>query len=109
MTLNSTAKIKAVFGEPGTKNLVTYEIPYTMYFNNGKKLVPVTKITSHKLLKDRILAVLNKVLLVYGHKRIKELGLDVFGGCYNYRLMRGGSELSTHSWGIALDFDPENN
>jgi hypothetical protein len=31
-------------------------------------------------------------------------GLRDFGGCYQWRLQRGGSKLSTHSWGIALDF-----
>ena len=37
------------------------------------------------------------------------LGLDLFGGCFNYRPMRGGTALSMHSWGIAYDGDPERN
>lgn len=36
-------------------------------------------------------------------------GVSIFGGCYNYRLMRGGSSLSMHSWACAIDLDPVNN
>lgn len=28
-----------------------------------------------------------------------------YAGCYNWRAQRGASKLSTHCWGIALDFD----
>jgi len=45
----------------------------------------------------------------YGEARIRELGLDLFGGCLNVRKMRGGTRYSMHSWGIAVDIDPANN
>lgn len=32
-----------------------------------------------------------------------------YGGCYNYRAVRGGSHLSLHSWGIAIDLNVEDN
>ena len=50
-----------------------------------------------------------RVLDHYGPERIRELGLDLFGGCLNVRRMRGGSAWSVHAWGAALDFDPERN
>jgi hypothetical protein len=46
---------------------------------------------------------------VYGIEKIKALQLDDFGGCFNYRKMRGGTQLSLHSWGVAIDLDPDRN
>ena len=54
----------------------------------------------------RVLAV---VLDHYGLDEIKRLRLDLWGGCLNVRKMRGGDRYSMHSWGIALDYDPERN
>ena len=45
----------------------------------------------------------------YGEDMFRAMGLDQFGGCFNHRQMRGGSSLSMHSWGIAVDLDPTNN
>ena len=39
----------------------------------------------------------------------RKLGIDLWGGCLNVRQMRGGSSWSMHSWGIAIDFDPDRN
>jgi len=52
---------------------------------------------------------LTKVFDHYGMERIKELRLDRWGGCLNVRKMRGGSKWSMHSWGIAIDYDPDRN
>jgi hypothetical protein len=36
-------------------------------------------------------------------------GMSRFGGAFNYRPMRGGSALSMHAYGAAIDFDPQRN
>jgi hypothetical protein len=41
--------------------------------------------------------------------KINEWGMNLYGGGYNFRLMRGKTQLSMHSWGCALDFDPARN
>jgi len=53
--------------------------------------------------------IFKEILHYYGLEKIKELGIDIYGGCYNFRKMRGGSDYSRHSWGIAIDLDPERN
>lgn len=53
--------------------------------------------------------ILAKVLNHYGQDDIAQLGLDLWGGCLNVRKMRGGTNWSTHAWGIAIDWDPEHN
>jgi hypothetical protein len=69
----------------------------------------VTSIGCHEKVHDAVLRVLERVLSHYGPDKIRELRLDRYGGCLNIRKKRGGSAWSMHSWGIALDFDPDRN
>jgi len=89
-------------------NLVTYAIPYPFRLA-WDTTQTVTKITTHYKVKDSVLRVLNEVLDHYGLEEIDRLHLNRYGGCFQYRKTRNGSALSTHAWGIALDFDPERN
>jgi len=36
-------------------------------------------------------------------------GMSNYAGAYNFRVMRGGSALSMHSYGCAVDFDAPRN
>jgi hypothetical protein len=70
----------------------------------------IVKATScHEKIHDAALRVLTRVLDHYDADKVRQLGLDLFGGCLNVRKMRGGSAWSMHSWGIAFDFDPDRN
>lgn len=103
----TTQQLIAKYGTPSENPnyLTTIVLPYPMVYD-GK---PVTKMRCHKLVADRFLAVFNELLAVYGLEKIKQLEINVFGGCFNYRLMRGGTELSRHSWGVAIDLNPNKN
>lgn len=96
---------KSIFGAPGSSRLVRIVPPYPLYFEAAK----VGSISVHEVIARHVEQALQEVLDVYGIQRIKALGLDQYGGCYNYRQTTGGGSLSMHAWGIALDFMPESN
>jgi len=92
----------------GEGYLVKIDLPYPMRLAWDTDTT-VKVMMCHKLVADKFKAVFNDLLIYYGYDKIKELGIDLFGGCFNYRKMRGGSAWSMHSWGIAIDLDPARN
>lgn len=103
-------QIFSKYGQPGDeKNFTTIALPYPMRIAWDKEKT-ITKMRCHKLVAQNFLNVFNELLSVYGHNKIKELGIDLYGGCYNFRKKRGSkSSWSTHSWAIAIDLDSERN
>ncbi len=97
----------AHYGEVGT-NQTTIALPYPLRIAWDLKK-SVNSFSCHRLVHDSLGSALNRVLAHYGPDRLRELGLDLWGGCLNVRRERGGSQWSTHSWGIAIDFDPDRN
>jgi len=95
------------YGEPGT-NLTMIDLPYPHRLAWNQRQV-VERTQCHDRVAASIVRVLENVRNHYGMDQIRELRLDCFGGCFNKRRKRGGSEWSTHAWGIALDYDPEHN
>jgi hypothetical protein len=105
----NTQEIISKFGQPGeNKNFTTIQLPYPMRIAWDTS-VSVTKMTVHKLAADSLRCIFLELLDVYGYDEIKRLGIDLFGGCYNFRKMRGGSKWSVHSWALAIDLDPSRN
>lgn len=82
-------------------------LPYPHYYWENNKLVK--SYLCHSKVHDSLKRVLTKVLEIYGIESIQRLRLDIWGGCLYMRAIRGGTRFSTHSWGIAVDYDPINN
>lgn len=97
------------FGEPGNWNaFVRFYPPFPMRIAwDMNKSIHVFYV--HIALKKKLKYIFQELLDCYGYERIQELGIDIYGGCYNYRKMRRGSKWSRHSWAIAIDLDPVNN
>jgi hypothetical protein len=107
----TTRQLISKYGKPnitGSGYLETIVLPYPMRlaWDTDTK---VSKMSCHKLVKDKFLSVFNDILTHYGYEKIVELGIDLFGGCFNFRKMRGGNDWSRHSWGVAIDLDPARN
>jgi len=99
------------YGKPNStgKGYITIiNLPYPMRLNWNSS-VYVTRMSCHKLIASRLLAVFIEILDCYGLEKIKEYQLDDFGGCFNYRLSRNSKLLSFHAWGLAIDLDPDRN
>jgi len=102
-------QIIAKYGQPGDEdNLTTINLPFPMRIAWDVKTT-VTKMRCHKAIASPLISVFSELLSVYGLPKLQQLGIDLFGGCYNFRKMRGGSSWSRHSWGIAIDLDPARN
>jgi len=108
MTTNEIVKKYGKPNETGEGYLTTILLPYPMKLAWDLD-TKVTKMRCHKLAAEAFENVFNDLLAHYGMKEIERLGIDLFGGCFNYRKMRGGSEWSKHSWAIAIDLDPARN
>ena len=107
----TTNQIISKYGKPdddGSDYLVTINLPYPMKLAWDTK-TSVTKMRVHRLVADKFVAVFNDLLAHYGLNELQRLGIDLFGGCFSFRKMRGGSDYSRHSWGIAIDLDPARN
>lgn len=99
--------VPAFYGAVGTGQ-TKIDLPYPMRLA-WDKTVTVKTMTLHTKVAESARRVLGRAREHYGEGGIRELGLDLFGGSLNVRKMRGGSAYSMHSWGIAIDFDPERN
>lgn len=88
--------------------LTSLDLPYQHRLSWDQRKIK-TQVLCHERVADSLHRVLTNVKEHYGEKRIRELRLHLFGGCFNPRRKRGGSGWSTHAWGIALDYDPEHN
>ena len=84
-------------------------MPSSQSRDDGHAVSKRARISCHIKVEASLTRVLEAVATKYSAQEIDDLGLNLFGGCFNKRKKRGGSTWSTHSWGMALDFDPAQN
>ncbi|MUZ64120.1 glycosyl hydrolase 108 family protein [Agrobacterium vitis] len=91
--------------EPPMKRL---ELPFKMRiaWDLDKE---ITGFSIHEKAHDSAARAFEKIWKYYGEAGVRQIGADLFGGCYNCRKMKGGTSWSMHSWAIAIDFDPARN
>jgi len=90
-------------------HLTRLRLPYrmTLSWQPGSS---VSSITCHKKVGGSLERILTGILRHYGSEQeVRNHRMHLFGGCYNYRRVTGGSRLSTHAWGAAIDLDPDRN
>jgi hypothetical protein len=88
-------------------NLVHVVCPFPLHM--GK--TPIKLITIHKKCAESLSRVLNRTWDTLGHdiSKISAARFDEFDGSFNWRNKRGGSTLSMHAYGAAIDWDAGEN
>jgi len=79
-----------------------------MFYSDGKN-TPLRTLRVHKKCLPVFQAAFSDALKELGADYIKAHRLDISGGTFCYRTQRGGSRLSVHAWGCAIDMDPGHN
>ena len=107
--MSAIDKIEKIYGKAcDEKNLVIANIPFPLVIA-WDKTKTTRKIQCHKLVKNDIENIFKDILKEYGLPKIKELGIDIYGGCYNCRLMRGGIDIfykyGWESLGVEKNYD----
>lgn len=107
----------AKFGDPADakaieSQMVMEKLPFPLRLYSRNAPADVTRIRCHKLVMPYALAAFFHTGEAYSEKDRARLGIDVFGGSFNIRFMRGAEDKkvwSKHAFGIAFDFLPSEN
>jgi len=100
--------LRDTYGEPGDTSVLT-SVKVPIGYNLTYLGKPVKSIRIHKDIASNLENALKEIKTAYGVEKIKDYNLNIYQGSFNDRNKRNGSTKSTHSWGIALDFDADNN
>ncbi|MBB4955577.1 hypothetical protein H4S14_003616 [Agrobacterium vitis] len=91
-------------------NLVLVRLPWKAVASWDKSIT-IKSLRVHSKVADSLTRVLNVIWEDFGRnqKAIDAAGMNLIGGGYNWRQMRGKARLSMHTYGCAVDFDPARN
>lgn len=100
--------LHAFYGPPGTGQ-VTVPLPYPMRLAWDPD-TQTQRITCHSKVASSLQECLAGILEHYGSLAgVRAARMDLLGGAYNLRKMRGGTNWSLHAYGAAIDLDPLHN
>ncbi|WP_319517226.1 M15 family metallopeptidase [uncultured Martelella sp.] len=100
-----------IFGDPQTQvpdRLVMVRMPWDCRAAWNPAL-RITRLRLHEKVADSAERCLDRASRTFDSDARHRLGLDLSGGSYAKRRMRGGSSWSMHAYGIAIDWDPQRN
>ena len=104
--------IWTTWSKPGTtawsnENLTDVKCPWTLHMDK----ISLQSIQINKKAAASLERVLNYIWVKAGstQEAIEKLHYDRYSGSYNYRPIRGAHALSMHSYGLAIDFDDQEN
>lgn len=89
-------------------NLVMWVPPFPLFYSDADK-TPLHHLRVHRKCLATFRAAFGDALETLGHAYLMTHRLDISGGAFCFRTERGGSRLSVHSWGCAIDIDPGHN
>jgi hypothetical protein len=91
-------------------NLVLVRLPWRAVASWDKSIT-IKSLRVHRLVAESLTRILNAIWEAFGRnqKAIDAAGMNLIGGGYNWRQMRGKARLSMHAYGCAVDFDPARN
>jgi hypothetical protein len=104
--LPTQGALRTFYGAPGDESeLVSIPFPFPVFYD-GKR-VSTTRV--HRKCADSLLRVLNDIGARYFQNRGVMEEAEDYGGCFNFRMKRGGSTYSLHAYGAAIDLDADDN
>ena len=95
------------YGDPEDWSyLKRVNLPFVLHYGDQ----PVRSTLVHEKVSQSLLTAMTQILGHYGLEQIEALRINHnYGGLVNKRKMRGGTQWSTHSWGVAIDLNHSEN
>jgi hypothetical protein len=115
---NGLEEIRAAYGDPDANhdvaldlewaraNLIVVPLPYQMRLS-WQPTTYVQRVQCHRLIAPALIDALQEIGRGHSPEWLHAAELDYWAGCFNFRPQRSGAQLSTHSWGIAVDVNPQ--